>query len=70
MLDGVKVILVLVVAGMVGGGALDLFVQLLFQLLVVGFGSPDDCSTLDFFGGERVAVRSFSSSNFSFGCCA
>jgi len=27
-----------------------------------------DCSTLDFFGGERVAVRSFSSSNFSFGC--
>ena len=27
-----------------------------------------DCSTLDFFGGERVAVRSFSSSNLSFGC--
>lgn len=26
-----------------------------------------DCSTLDFFGGERVAVRSLSSSNFSFG---
>ena len=41
MLDGVKVILVLVVAGVVGGGALDLFVQFLFQLLVVGFGSPD-----------------------------
>jgi len=41
MLDGVKVILVLVVAGVVGGGALDLFVQLLFQLLVVGFGSLD-----------------------------
>ena len=26
------------------------------------------CSTFSFFGGERVAVRSLSSSNFSFGC--
>ena len=41
MLDGVKVILVLVVAGVVDGGALDLFVQLLFQLLVVLFCAPD-----------------------------
>ena len=41
MLDGVKVILVLVVAGVVGGGTLDLFVQLLFQLLVVLFCTPD-----------------------------
>ena len=35
MFDGVKVILVLVVAGMVGGGAFDFFIQFLFQLLVV-----------------------------------
>ena len=41
MLDGVKVILVLVVAGVVGGGALDLFIQLLFQLLVVLLCAPD-----------------------------
>ena len=41
MLDGVKVVLVLVVAGMVGGSALDLFIQLLFQLLVVLFCTPD-----------------------------
>ena len=41
MLDGVKVILVLVVAGVVSGGALDLFIQLLFQLLVVLLCAPD-----------------------------
>ena len=41
MLDGVKVILVLVVAGVVGGSTLDFLIQFLFQLLVVGFGSPD-----------------------------
>ena len=35
MLDGVKVILVLVVAGVVGGGALDFLIQFLFQLLVI-----------------------------------
>ena len=37
VLDGVKVVLVLVVARVVGGSALDFFVQLLFQLLVVLF---------------------------------
>lgn len=41
MLDGVEVVLVLVVAGVVGGSALDLFVQFLFQLLVVLFCAPD-----------------------------
>ena len=41
MLDGIKVVLILVVAGVVGGGALDLFVQFLFQLLVVLFCAPD-----------------------------
>ena len=41
MLDGVKMVLVLVVAGVVGGSALDLFVQFLFQLLVVLFCAPD-----------------------------
>ena len=41
MLDGVKVILVLVVAGVVGGSVLDLFVQFLFQLFVVLFCAPD-----------------------------
>ena len=41
VLDGVEVVLVLVVAGVVGRSALDLFIQFLFQLLVVGFGSPD-----------------------------
>ena len=41
MLDGVKVILVFVVAGVVGGSALDLFIHLLFQLLVVLFCTPD-----------------------------
>ena len=41
MLDEVKVILVLVVAGVVGRGALDLFIQFLFQLLVVLFCAPD-----------------------------
>ena len=41
MLDGVKVILVLVVAGVVGGGALDFFIQFLFQLLVVLLCAPD-----------------------------
>jgi len=41
MLDGVKVILVLVVAGVVGGGALDLFIQFLFQLLVVLLCTPN-----------------------------
>jgi len=41
MLDGVKVVLVLVVAGVVGGSALDLFIQFLFQLLVVLFCAPD-----------------------------
>ena len=41
MLDGVKVILVLVVAGVVGRGAFDFFIQLLFQLLVVLFCAPD-----------------------------
>ena len=35
MLDGVEMVLVLVVAGVVGRSALDLFVQFLFQLLVV-----------------------------------
>ena len=41
MLDGVKVVLVLVVAGVVGRSALDLFVQFLFQLLVVLLCAPD-----------------------------
>ena len=41
MLDGVKVVLVLVVAGVVGGSALDLFVQFLLQFLVVLFCTPD-----------------------------
>ena len=41
MLNGVQMILIFIVAGMVGGSALDLFIQFLFQLLVVGFGSPD-----------------------------
>ena len=41
MLDGVKVILVLVVAGVIGGGSLDLFIQFLFQLFLVLFCTPD-----------------------------
>ena len=41
MLDGIKMVLVLVVAGMVGRSALDLFVQFLFQLLVVLLCAPD-----------------------------
>ena len=41
MLDGVEVVLVLVIAGVVGGSALDLFIQLLFQLLVVLLCAPD-----------------------------
>ena len=41
MFNGVKVVLVLVVAGVVGGGALDLFVQFLLQFLVVLFCTPD-----------------------------
>ena len=32
---------IFVIAGVVGGGTLDLLIQFLFQLLVVGFGSPD-----------------------------
>lgn len=39
-------------------------VCILLQFLLLGL----DCSTLDFFGGERVAMRSLSSSNFSLGC--
>lgn len=39
-------------------------VGLQLELLLLGC----DCSTLDFFGGERMTVRSLSSSNFSFGC--
>ena len=41
MFNGVKVVLVLVVAGVVGGGALDLFIQFLFQLFVVLLCTPD-----------------------------
>ena len=41
VLDGIQMVLVLVVAGMVGGGALDLFIQFLFQLLVVLLCTPD-----------------------------
>ena len=41
MLDGVEMVLVLVVAGVVGGSALDLFIQLLFQLLIVLLCTPD-----------------------------
>ena len=41
MLDGVEMVLILVVAGVVGGGALDFFIQFLFQLLVVLFCAPD-----------------------------
>ncbi len=41
MLDGIQMVLILVVAGMVGGGALDLFIQFLFQLLVVLLCTPD-----------------------------
>ena len=41
MLDGVEMVLVLVVAGVVGRSALDLFIQFLFQLLVVLFCAPD-----------------------------
>ena len=41
MLDGIQMILVLVVAGMVGGGTLDLFIQFLFQLFVVLLCAPD-----------------------------
>ena len=37
MFDGVKMILIFVVAGMVDGGALDFLIQLLFQLLIVRF---------------------------------
>ena len=41
MLDGVEVVLVLVVAGMVGGGALDFLVQFFFQLFIILLCTPD-----------------------------
>ena len=41
VLNSIQMVSVFVIAGVVGGGTLDLFIQFLFQLLVVGFGSPD-----------------------------
>ena len=41
VLNSIQMVSVFVIAGVVGWGTLDLFIQFLFQLLVVGFGSPD-----------------------------
>ena len=41
VLNSIQMVLVLVVAGVVGGGALDFFIQFLFQLLIVLFCAPD-----------------------------